>query len=309
MDNQNNNNSDNQVTDMRSIEPEVIGHLRKEKIGDPSKALLLGVLLITVLISLPFVTELLQEDPTINQIVPGNATQPVSQYAKGDINQPLSSTLVMKYENIVMRNFRITGNSVECKINSYNGILDLDKVNYYLVISSKQGNDIGYLKLTGTYDYQETEVTLSSTKLNFNNTLSYFGRIVELKEEDYPEFSLTPDSMGNELLTCKKDNRTLTYNFKENKLININDEEIVKTKDFKTIDLYVTEKGKYEEKCGKVGINAATVEEGQDGFAYRANMDLNNINISVIKDDNYFEKNTDAKVVDFVLESKGFDCK
>lgn len=309
MDNQNNDqNVNNQNTDMRSVEPTVIGHLRKDKIGDPVKVIVLGILLITVLFSLPFVAELLQEE-TGNQITRGNTiTTQANSYAKGDENHQLNSSLVMKLDNIVMRNFSISGNSIICKINSYNGVLDLDKSNYYLVISSKQGNELGYIKLTGKYDYQETEVSLSSSKINFNNTMTYFGRIIEMKEEDYPEFKITPNVEGKEVLTCSKDNRVLTYTFANNMLINIQDQQVIKTKEFKSIDLYVTEKGKYESKRDELGVTSVTVEEGQDGFVYRADILLNNNSIQNI-DYDYFDKGTDAKVVDFVLISKGYDCK
>ena len=323
MDNQNNQQENpNQVTDMRSVQPEVIGHLRKDKIGNPGLAITLCVVFIACLISLPLVNKIIQSNSFLSTLFGVSQTveggnggsitnpDPVVSYADGSKNQLLTPVMKMKVDNVVMSGFSIGDNKVTCNISSYNGTIDLDSEDYYLMVVSNSGADLGYIKLTGYYDFSEKEVTLSSSKINFNPSISYSGRIVKLTEEEYPEFKVDANDEGIGTLSCTKDNRTLTYTFRNNKLISFDDQQVVKTSSFNSIEEYAKEKGKFDDKVTILGKNVATVEEGTEGFAFRASYNLESYTIpDKIEDLNYYKLNTDAKIINFVLVSKGYDCK
>ena len=321
MDNQNNQQENpNQVTDLRSIQPEVIGHLRKDKIGNPGLAITLCVVFIAFLAALPLVNKIVQSNSFLSSIFGtsqptnngGGTTNPdpTQTIADGSTNQQLTVMTKMKVDNIVLSNFVIGDNTITCKISSYNGVIDLNNSDYYLTIVSNQGQDVGHIKLTGYYDFNETEVELSSSKINFNPSITYFGRIEKITVDEYPEFTVPANDEGIGVLTCKKDGRTLTYTFRNNTLISFTDQQVVKTASFTSIEEYAKEKGKFDEKVELLGKNVASVEEGQEGFAFRASYNLESYTIpEKITDYDYYKLNTNAKIIDFISTSKGYDCK
>ena len=58
-----------------------------------------------------------------------------------------------------------------------------------------------------------------------------------------------------------------------------------------------------------MGVNAE-VEEVADGFSFTSVLDLENYKVpSSVVDYNYYLLDTEAKVINYTLNGKGFDCK
>ncbi len=164
--------------DPRTIEAEIIGELRKDKIGRPILVVQMFIIFGIVLISLPIFTSLLNNPSSFLYKMfnsNGISDAPVTpsddkreEFLNGGVEQQLASSTNMKFENIVMRNFTLNGNYLNCEMYSYNGVLNLDKENYFLEIySSGSKNKIASVKLVGSFDNQVQKVSLTANQLSF----------------------------------------------------------------------------------------------------------------------------------------------
>ena len=273
-----------------------------------------------VLISLPIFTSLLNNPSSFLYKMfnsNGISDAPVTpsddkreEFLNGGVEQQLASSTNMKFENIVMRNFTLNGNYLNCEMYSYNGVLNLDKENYFLEIySSGSKNKIASVKLVGSFDNQVQKVSLTANQLSFNGNYSYVGKIVEMKDADYPSYTVPSDESGIGSMICSMDGRSIEYTFKNNYLISIKDNVKVVLSEQKDSQAYLNLKKSYEDKANNLGVNAE-VEEVADGFSFTSVLDLENYKVpSSVVDYNYYLLDTEAKVINYTLNGKGFDCK
>lgn len=317
----NDNNDDKTQTnyvDPRTVQAEVIGELRKDKIGKPILVVEMFVLFAIVLIALPIVTNMMNNEnsflykllnPSPNVATP----QPIEErpeFLDGSVLQSLASSTTMKYENVVMKNFQLNGTLINCEMYSYNGVLNLDKENLFLeVYSSSTNNLVAAVKLTGTYDNQVKSVSLKADDLSFNANYSYVGKIVNMEDKDYPDIVVNSDESGIGSFVCTMDNRTIEYVFKNNYLIRIQDSVRVILSEQKDNTSYLNLKKSYEDKALKLGT-ISEVEEVADGFVFNANIDLETMKLPTnINDYNYYDLDTEARIIHYTMRGKGFDCK
>lgn len=300
-------------TDPRNVQAEVIGELRKEKIGRPMIVIELAILFIIVLIGLPIVNSMMQdENSVLYKFLNGSNTSPnittKQAYLDGSKEQSLLSTTVMKSGNIILKNFSLYNNTVKMTISSFNNVINLDEEEYYFeILSSKNNSKLAAIKLTGTYDYQEKTVEFK-TLTNFNSNITYVGKIVLLKDEDYPDYKLQTDESGIGGITCKKDSREIEYIFYNDKLMSINDTQVI-TKNGLTDEEYLNKKSEYDKLVINMR-NLATLEETSDGLLYKANIDLEKSTVPTnVVEYNYYVKDTNVKKVHYAMTGKGFDCK
>lgn len=319
MNDNNDTNTQTNNVDPRTVEAQVIGELRKDKIGKPILVVEMFILFAIVLIALPIVTNMMNNENSFlyklfnpgTTVIPDPATpQEKPEFLDGSTLQSLSTSTTMKFENVVMKNFALKGTNIECDMYSYNGVLNLDEENMFLeVYSSSTNNLVAAVKLTGTYDNQVQSVSLTAANLSFNANYSYVGKIVEMQDKDYPDVVISSDESGIGSLTCTMDNRTIEYTFKNSYLINIQDSVRVKLADQKDNTSYLNLKKSYEDKALKLG-SISEVEEVADGFVFNANIDLEATKVpSNITDYNYFDLDTEAKIIHYTMRGKGFDCK
>lgn len=313
--------SQNTEQDPRTIEAEVIGELRKDKIGRPILVVQMFVIFAIVLIALPIVTNLMNDQssflykmfnkngvPVDTPVTPDTPNK--SEFLNGGEEQQLAASTNMKYENIVMSNFSLNGNYINCDMYSYNGVLNLDKESYFLeVYSAGSKNKIASVKLVGTFDNQVQKVSLTAHELSFNGSYSYVGKIVEMKDADYPSYVVTSDESGIGSMTCKMDGREIEYTFKNGYLIGIRDNVKVVLSEQKDSQAYLNLMKTYQDKATNLAPNAE-VEEVADGFVFTSILDLENYKVpSIVTDYNYYPLDTEAKVINYTLKGKGFDCK
>lgn len=309
-----NNVEETTYTSPKDVEPVVIGELRKEKIGRPMIVIELGILFIIVLIGLPIVTSMMNdENSVLYKFLNGNSSNDVNittnkTYLDGTKAQSLLRTTTLKSGNIVLKDFSLYNNTIKMTISSYNNVINLDEKEYYFeVLSSKNNNKIAYIKLTGTYDYQEKEVEFK-TSANFNSNITYLGKIVLMNEDDYPEYALTTDESGIGSVTCKNDSRKIEYVFANDKLIEIKDNEVISSANLST-EKYLSTLESYRLKASKLG-SIASVEETSDGILYKADIDLEKTSLPEdINDYNYYDASTNVKRVTYSMIGKGFDCE
>ncbi len=307
----------NEYVNPQSMEAEVIGELRKEKIGKPILVFEIFGLLVLVLIALPIVTTMLDnENSMLHKLFFGNVQSPIveepkkQEFLDGKVLQPLNANSTIKYENLVMKNFRLENGLIKCIIYSYNDILNLDEEPLYLEIYSTSNNLLAAVKLIGSYDYQETEVELTSYNLNFNENYTYSGKIVEMGSNDYPAVTIASDESGIGSFTCSKDNQKIEYRFQNGYLIGIIDTVKV-AYSAQNAQEYLNLKRDYDNKKAIIGDNAR-VEEGSEGFTFSAQFDLTLPQFSYpekLIDYNYYNLDTDARLVHYAQIGKGYDCR
>lgn len=305
----------NNYVDPRTIDAQVIGELRKDKIGKPMLVLKMFVVFAIILIALPIVTNMLNDDTSAlykfiygsNSIVSPIPTQK-KEFLDGSVEQIIASSTKMKKDNLVISNFSISGNEINCKMYSYNGIINLDLEPFYLEIYSNSKALLDTIKLTGTLDYQQQDFVISSKKININKKYNYYAKIVYMEDKDYPKVTITSDESGIGSLTCTKEDKKIEYTFKNGYLIGINDYEKIKFAGIES-DEYLSLKRKYDSKSATLSA-VSSVQEVSDGFIFTANIDLENYVIpDSIVDYNYYKLDTEAKVVSYTQIGKGFDCK
>lgn len=313
--------------DPRTVEAEVLGELRKTKIGKPWMVLQMLAFMLLVLIGLPIINNMLNDENSFLYKLFNSSggvtpviTNPVAEFLDGGVGQPLTSATVMKFDNIVMKNFSLSNGTIRCTMYSYNGLLNLDEEEYYFLIyansdgeDDKDQNDyINYIKLTGTHDYQEKVVNFTSEHMNFNNTVSYFGKIILKESSTYPEVNMTVNELGIGSFSCRKGTRTIQYSFKNNYLVGIKDTDRVLLESFgEDTQGYVNMLAEYRAKATKLGA-VANVEEVTDGFLFTSDVNLEAPGFVIptdLGDYNYYKLDTEAKIVHYAMVGKGYDCE
>lgn len=309
--------------DPRLIHAEIIGELRKEKIGKPIMVIELFLLFGIVFAALPFINNMLSDensalyrllhpdaviDTPISQNNPGDE---VNEFLDGSKLQLLSGESKIKYKNIILKDISLSEGTLTCTMYSYTGVVNLDDGEYYMVVSSSSGNELASIKLIGTIDNVEKQYKLRVAGIKFNNSLAYQGKIVEMTSDDYPAFQLTGvTEQGYASMICTRDDRTITYGFKNDFLISISDVDNVLHSAYSD-DEYINQLTLSRKKAENLGTSVATVEENENGYIFTANIVLDGgytIPTTVV-DNNYYSLNTKVNRIAYAQKSKGFDCK
>ena len=212
-----------------------------------------------------------------------------------------------------MKNIVISSAGIKCTMSSFNGVINLDNENYYFELASSSGQKLVAFKLVGTLDNVDKEYELQAANFQYNSGIGYQGKIVNMSDDDYPEItysSYKPDMNGYASFVCKKDDRSITYRFKNNFLVFIADQVSVNHNDY-TDDEYTNMLDAARKKATNLGSSIASAEENEDGYEYIARINLEGdykLPSSVV-DYDYYPTNTKAQKIAYALTGKGYDCK
>ena len=304
--------------DPRTVQPAVIGELRKDRIGKPILVLEMLVMFGIVLVALPLIHTIVNDEksPVYKWLHKDDGTvivdpEPTQQeYLDGSKIQVLSMNSAMKANGIVIQNFKVSENSISCRIYTINEKIDFDTEEYYFEIYSNTQTKQAAVKLSGIYDYQPKDTVLTAGGLKFNGNQQYYGKIVKMDDALYPEVKYEKDKNEIGSITCTSGTHILKYTFKNDYLLSIDDlYKVVKADydDNKYQDLY----GEYLRKSSELGAGVAKAEEDADGCTVSASLNLEG-DYTVpesIKDNNYYKKDTKAKVIVYAETGKGFECE
>ena len=276
-----------------------------------------------VFAGLPFInSQLNDENSQLYQLIHGKqipviatTTKAVadSEYIDGSNNTIISSDIKLKYKNIIMKNIVISSAGIKCTMSSFNGVINLNNENYYFELASSSGQKLVAFKLVGTLDNVDKEYELQTANFQYNSGVGYQGKIVNMSDDDYPEItyaSYKPDMNGYASFVCKKDNRSITYKFKNNFLVFIADQVSVNHNDY-TDDEYTNMLDAARKKATNLGSSIASAEENEDGYEYIARINLEGdykLPSSVV-DYDYYPTNTKAQKIAYAQTGKGYDCK
>lgn len=303
--------------DVRGVEAEVLGELRKDKIGKPILVLEIAVLFAFVLIALPIVTGMLEDPESFlskllsNSNIPGQKTTAPAKWLDGSQLQVLGEAAI-KLDNIVMEGFSLSNGKIDVTMSSYNGLLDLDYREYYLEIYSSNQNLVSYIKLMGQHDFQKRRVSFTREDMTFNPDMTYYGKIVEMLPENYENVTINSDESGIGTMTCKKGHSEFVYTFNNNFLIKIDNTESVYLEEVSTQN-YMNYLEDFRKKADLFTPNSSVTEyPDPNRFEYKASVDLEAPGYILpdnLKDSNYYKLDTEAKIVRYGMIGKGYVCE
>ncbi len=295
-------------------EPVVLGVLRKEKSSKPIFVFIVLTLIIGITFALPYVEDYIKNPDTflgkiyysiITTEPNSNDNQIVDKNSKYILNDKTN----IVNNNINLSNILLENNQITYHIKTTTNSVNLNNSNYYLEIYDSGDNLLERVKLTGIITTTNQEKNYIFNELRINSATSYFGKINELKEDNYSEIILnTPDT-----LTCNKEKNQYQYKFLNNQLININQDLIYD--DISNINIYLNYYQKYNSIVKDINIiknNSANIEETDSGFVFSADLDLNIFTkekLGISDDINYYNLNTLAKIIKYDLELQGYECK
>ncbi len=225
-----------------------------------------------------------------------------------DINSNENITLE---DILIVSNLKKSTNNISFKVtNKGESRFYFSKYNYFLELYTSDNTLLERIFLD-----KDSIVKDSSKDYSYdikNNTSLSASKIAFVKHqiEDYPNIVLTKNNEEEQVLTCKNKNEVLTYTFKDEKLVTVND-MITYIKDSSELDYQtnlVLWQGKVLNYNSLNGVTS-TILNSIDSFVANTTLDLKNVDKSNIDNNYYYEYETLAKIVNFEMESRGFNCE
>lgn len=291
-----------------------IGEMPNEEKNPLFLLLVFGIFLIFVFF-LPNIVNYISENNKTGEVESSSSTnttdtseveeeQEVTYY---NISDNLSLTLE---DTLKVDNFKISNNTLSFRItNKGDSRFYFNTKNYFIELYNE------YNTLLERVIMEKDSISKDSSKdfsydIASNTALNASRIIFVIKdEEDYPIVNLTTNDSGDEVLTCSKDSEVITYSFKNDNLINITD---VLNYSKTSSDLtYQNDLALWQSRVATYnnidGISSSFVESA-NGFVVNTVVDVVNAKVSSANNDYYYSSDTEAKVVNFEMEARGFSC-
>ncbi len=220
-----------------------------------------------------------------------------------------SSTLSISLEEkIVVDTFSLEGNSLSFKVTNHGDTrYYFNKENYFLELYSEEETLLERVMLSDIIVSRETSEVFSYP-LNATTALQMKKIKITKKEiADYPNIVLEKNENDEEVLTCKKDNETITYKFQDAKLFSITDVLNYSSNVADYANLLQSFRSTSEALNSREGIQSLFVDAG-NGFVVNTTIDLKTAKL--VTDDKviYYKNETLAKVVKFEMDARGYKC-
>lgn len=212
-------------------------------------------------------------------------------------------------ENIIINEFKLNGIEFSFKVkNNRDNRFAFKDDNYYLEFYSENNTLLERVKLSEIVVLKNSELIWNYTL--FESTAFHFKKILFVKKEvaDYPNIVLEKNSNGEEILTCVKNQETITYKFQNQKLFSIGDVANYSSSTMNYTSLFHEWKTNSENLNRLEGIQSIFVDAG-NGFVVNTSLDLKNVKNEKVENANYYAYETLAKVVKFEMEARGFRCR
>ncbi len=216
----------------------------------------------------------------------------------------LSDSLTINEKGLVLENFKTNNNILSFDVsNKTSSSINLKDSKYFLETYSENKTLLERFKVDFNLINANSKITL-----NYNITEPiYYLVLSEKKVDDYPVVNLE-EVNGLEILTCTKDFTTFTYKFKNSELVNIDqtvkDENTSDTNYNSRYTSYQSKTTTYNNIDGITASFAAT----PTGYTAMFSIDLEKADLSNINETYYFKNKELAKVVNFEMETYGFNC-
>lgn len=289
-----------------------IGEMPNENKSPAFLLVIFGILIVFVFFLPDVVSYFNKGGTTVNENpVVEEETSEEETTQKELIYYDLNSSLVVNLEEgIRVNNFKVVNDILSFTItNNKNSKFYFSKRNYFAELYTADKMLLERIILSDESIAKDNSKDFSysiSAATATNVTKIVF---VEKEVEDYPSVVLKQNDSGEEILTCIRDYETITYKFSEEKLLSITD-LVNYTRSGSELD-YQTDLMIWQNRVTSynniTGMSSSFISN-DTGFIVNTVLDLANVKISSVDNDNYYEYETLAKVVDFEMEARGFSC-
>ncbi|MDD4706383.1 MAG: hypothetical protein PHS24_04150 [Bacilli bacterium] len=293
-------------------EPIVLGTLKKEKSSKPVFVFIVLGILIASVFAIPYVEDYLQDPDTLigkiyTSIFGEEEIDEEETIIPEDSHFILNNKTNINFNNLNLTNISLNDQTITYNLKARNNNFDLDADNYYLEIYGSNKNLLERIKLSGNLTSSLEERTFTFKDLRFNSGISYYGKLIILKDEDYNEIILSTDESGIASITCQKSGDKYEYIFDDYLLKRIN--HTLTYTDTSNLNLYLALFEEYTNLTNNIKSlgHKASINENNEGFIFEANLDLesldNNLNNSY-----YYSFNKQAKIINYDMKLEGFIC-
>ena len=214
--------------------------------------------------------------------------------------------LAIEEKDFILNNFVLKENNIlAIDINNKNSIsLNLNDYNYYLQLYNSEKTLLQRIKFD---DIIVNAKGRSTIEYNLNRTDIAYFTFFEITPDEYPTYIPNQNLDKEATLICTKDNRRINYLLNDNKLYAIEDIITVSNTDPNYANLYTNYQANMTIYNNIPGVTSTlNVEEGSLKFSTYINLNaLGTNNVNEIT----YPKDTDAKIMNFELASKGYECK
>ena len=288
-------------------EPVVIGNLRKQNRGTFG-LIIFFLILILFAIFLPNIKNFISNinDKNIKNNI-SNINNEKDEVVENptisddeEIYYEINENTNFVYDNITFASFVLNTNSITFNVSAAQTI-NLGSRNYYVEFYTIDKTFINRIKIDSinTIPVSTTTVTEEVSANILNN--AKFIKIIKIETNTMPEVTLNDNK-----LTCTLENDEIIYTFENNKLKNIKERLNMSNSNADYLDnleKYKNYKNNYE---NIKGINISFIDTGTS-FDFNFEVDY-----SIIKDDinldNFYEKDTLAKVINYEMTNKNYSC-
>lgn len=300
-----------------SNEPIVLGTLRKEKSSKPIFVFFVLALILGTTFALPYIQKYVNDPNTfLGELyykyfkTPEPSQNPIINNEE-DLHL-LNEETTINYRTILLSNITLDNKMISYNLKVRASSLNLNDGNYYLEIYGSAKNLMERVKLTGNLTTENNYQTFTFNDFSFNKKINYYGKIIELKNEDYEEIILNSDESGLASITCVDTKNKFEYIFENHLLKYIN--HSYEYKDTSQIDIYLDEYQKYSQKSALINnlkSNSSQTEENDQGFIFTTKLDLSGINktdLGMADNIHYYNIDKPAKIISYDMKVQGYQC-
>lgn len=302
--------------------PTTIGSFETKQNG-PIFAFIWILIFILAIFGLPYITALIenQEFPIFSKTNPKeeNPTTPDNPLVTPE--QPeyyeIKEDLIIELEGYRFYNWNLNANrkTLNLQLERTTGVANFFvNHNYYIEMYNGENTLLQRVKIPNKEIADVNNLSFDVTEAIANGVISKVS-IVLIEEKDYPQVSLSSNANNEPILKCEKNNQTIIYSFKEENdvyLLKKMTETITsssKETDYeKLLEDYTNLAATYKLLNG---VNS-TLTPISSGFYFETTIDLEKLPSAdqkrIFKGEVYYEKDTEARVIAFELDTSGYSC-
>ena len=302
--------------DNKNQEPIILGTVKKGRTGKPILAIFIIAIIASLIYFLPTIQNYFGDRSIIDLITRGELLDFIknrnnSASNNSDKNQDsfvkIGDNINLENSNLILSNIKLNDNVLSYEITSRTATYDASKDNLYLQIYVDKETLVYTKSLDEVYTINTKQVLENVSFYNSNN--EYYVILKNISNDDIEDITLSSDESGIASITCVLNNDKYEYIFQNKELI-----EMIRTYQYKYDESKAEEyKNVYKTysdlKNSLEKYNVKTyLNEDYIGFNYKEELNLSIVDVGELGT-NYYPYKTEAKVIIFKQEAKGFDCE
>lgn len=305
-----------------TMQSQIIGELPVEQQKGIFWMFLFFGILIGLVFGLPYITDYIEEKNEQKnkeqEVVPQEKSEAQPEATPEVIYREIDMNTVFSIDELQFKQLskEIVEGEYYLKLTITNNgkiTYNFDQPKYFIELFNQDKTLIERSKLISDSSIasgETVDITLLISENAYNN--STLITVVQKDVKDYPEYELSKNIDDKKLMVCTNNNSSISYYFdQKNRLIEINDIYNYNLIDGQ-IELYNDRLNAYQNKSAELKNNegvTSAIADTDSSFTVNTQIDLSKANINNLKDNHYFAKDTEPKVVKFEMESMRYTCE